>query len=270
MASGCTSLGNTLAQELAWDRWQKCNTIPTVTLKEIRPDGQIWFTYTSPLGLAEAQACLRRAADEQGRAVAVVPPPPLTTSATGTAKEPLPETTALGEAPLWKVGDEWAFRWESPKGSGTGVWTVDREEMIDGVPYYVVKIGQWASFWRKADLAFHMDKHADVVVARYEPAQKRYSWPLATGKTWEQSYRRENWRDRQTSEVTMLCRVDSEETITVPAGTFATYKIVCRNKRTGSLIHETWYAPEVRNWVRERGQFPYGIRARELIAVKLR
>src|SRR5262249_7608705 len=31
-----------------------------------------------------------------------------------------------GSAPVWMIGDRWAFRWESPRGSGTFVWAVNR------------------------------------------------------------------------------------------------------------------------------------------------
>ena len=34
--------------------------------------------------------------------------------------------------PVWKPGYEWGFRWESPQGKGTFVWTVNREEIVDG------------------------------------------------------------------------------------------------------------------------------------------
>ena len=39
--TGCAATQTTLAQELAWDHWKKCDHFPTITLKEIRTDGQI-------------------------------------------------------------------------------------------------------------------------------------------------------------------------------------------------------------------------------------
>lgn len=262
LVAGCASMGNTLAQDLAWERWQKCSDIPTVTLKEISPDGQIWFYYTSPMVMT-AQECLRKAAEEQSRRVAVSPPPP---TATG---QPLASGPAV--APVWKPGYEWAFRWESPRGKGTFVWSVDREEIIEGVEYYVVKSGTTREiYWRKADLAYYMDKVEGVVETRHMPPSNWYAWPLSPGKTWELRYTEDKPVDRTTNELARTCRMEAEESITVPAGTFRTLKIVCRNARTGSITSERWYAPEVKHWIRERTHFSYGIRERELIALKLK
>ena len=42
-----------------------------------------------------------------------------------------------GSAPVWMIGDRWAFRWESPRGSGTFVWAVNRVQTVDGFECYV-------------------------------------------------------------------------------------------------------------------------------------
>src|SRR4030095_13816660 len=62
----------------------------------------------------------------------------------------------------------------------------------------------------------------------------------------------------------------SDETVTVPAGTFDTVKVVCRHAGTGALSLEIWYSLAVKQMVRERSVFAYGVRERELIAYKLR
>lgn len=176
--------------------------------------------------------------------------------------------TAVLKAPVWKRWYEWAYRWESPRGSGTYVWSLDREEIVDGVEFYVISSGrETEAFWRKSDLAFYMDKVGGAVETRMVPPQIRYVWPLAVGKRWEQTYTQEKPRGRWlTVERKTECQVEADETITVPAGTFPTIKIVCRNKGTGAVEVETWYSPHVQNWIRERGRFPDGIRQRELTA----
>ena len=45
------------------------------------------------------------------------------------------------EAPVWRPGYEWEYRWESPRGKGTFVWSVNRTEIVDGTEFYVVKAG---------------------------------------------------------------------------------------------------------------------------------
>jgi hypothetical protein len=75
----------------------------------------------------------------------------------------------VAEAALpWTPGDEWSYRWSSPRGSGTFVWSVDREEVLDGVPFYVVKSGTTReSYYRKGDRALFMSKINGQVESRY-------------------------------------------------------------------------------------------------------
>jgi hypothetical protein len=194
------------------------------------------------------------------------------TGCAAVANPPPKEQSALAISPpgppVWKPGYEWGFRWESPQGKGTFVWTVNREEIVDGMAYYVVTAGrQREMYWQKADLAFYLDKVRGQVERRYIPPQHRYMWPLTPGKTWEDTFIEELPLDHQTIELALRCQVETEETLTVPAGTFRAFKIVCRHP--GAIGSEIWYAPEVKQWIRDREPSAYGIRERELISFKL-
>jgi hypothetical protein len=146
---------------------------------------------------------------------------------------------------------------------------VAREEAVEGVGYYVLRSGaEREVYWRKADVAYLMDKVRGAVEEQARPPVVRYAWPLVVGKTWDQRYTTERPLDRNEWETTQRCEVEREEMTTVPAGTFRTLKVVCRNLRVAmnSIISERWYAPEVKCWVRERLRFSYGIRERELMS----
>ena len=67
---------------------------------------------------------------------------------------------------------------------------------------------------------------------------------------------------RQTAERVDTVTVEAEETVTVPAGTFKTLKIVCRNKKTGLIRHEAWYSPELKQVVKLRENLETGLRVR--------
>ena len=255
-------LSNTLAQDLAFERWQQCSTYPTVTLKEVRTDGQVsvWYDPRQFAEYAAYQQCMRSAAAGQA------------------SKRPAAENAGLGpspmlppaEAPEWRRGHEWAFRWKSEKGTGTFIRSVDRVETIDGTEFYVTRRGAYESYWRRADLAFLMEKRrGGGIETRNTPPQTWYAWPLTVGKTWEQTYRRENQLETGVSEPTMRCAVDRQERVSVPAGVFDTFRIECRNKRTNRVMFRHWYAPAVSQSVKEEGFFSYGKRDRELIAFRL-
>lgn len=271
-ASGCAGTQNTLAQELASQRWDKCKgRFPTIELKEIRPDGSIVFWYAGTTAQSDLQRCLEEARRDQGAPRVTVPGPgTYTVGPPASPSGQTPAATVGVPAPVWKAGDEWAYRYNSDGGAGTYVWEVARIESLDGVDHYVIKAGTREIYYRTADLASSIEKVDGRVVRRDTPSRGHYAWPLTVGKTWEQSYRREQPVDRQTSERSSKWTVDAEEQVTVPAGSFRALKITERNKNTGALIYEMWYAPDVKQWVKIREFLPSGLRERELIAYKLR
>lgn len=188
----------------------------------------------------------------------------------GTSSGPIP-------VPTWTPGDQWTFWWDNPRSSGTFVWSVDREQVVDETPYYVVLSRQTASqparefYYQKADLAWRMEMMNGAVESKAEPAQLRYVWPLTIGGAWEQTVTVTTVREEKTSTETRArsCQVTGEETVTVAGGIYRTVKIVCRDK-TNQVVSEMWYAPEVRHWVKEWSRFSWGVQERELMAVKLK
>jgi len=65
-AAGCAAARNTLAQELAWERWGACNHFSTVTLDRVELDGRLVVTGYQVDG-ARFSACVREAAADQVR-----------------------------------------------------------------------------------------------------------------------------------------------------------------------------------------------------------
>jgi len=267
LLSGCASGGgNTLAQELAWESWYKCNNFSGLLLDRIDSAGEIWVKYGDGFAdIAPWQACLRRAAVEQAqRRTSSTPEAQRRVSATAVSSSGSP-------LPTWKPGDEWAYRWESPQGSGTFVWSMDREETVDGVAYYVVKSGTTLEiYYRKSDFAFYMEKRNGQVETRHTPPTAIFAWPLVSGAKIEVRFTRERPLERQTQEMVLTCETGPVESVTVPAGTFDAMKVACRNSRTNTPNLEWWVSPAIKHSVRERAYFSYGVRERELIGLKLR
>ena len=265
LIAGCAATQNTLAQDLAWERWEKCqHQVGRVTLHSIRPDGQIFLNHWTGGELDIARDCLRKAADEQARRPAAIPPPQV---AAMSPASPAPHAQPITIRP----GSEWAYRWESAQGKGTFVYVLDREEIRDGSAFYVVKSGTRELYVRKTDLALAHETVDGVADLRRTPPVLTLKWPLAVGGQWEQTYTVERPKERTTEELQMTCGIEKEEAVTVPAGTFKTFKSVCRNKRTGVTTFELWYAPEVGAFVRELSLLRNGgTRERELIQYRLR
>jgi hypothetical protein len=67
--SAC-AIGNTPAQNLAYERWAKCNS-PYVQLERVSVDGQIAFMFSNPVSRQEVRRCLV----EAGRGGVPLPEP---------------------------------------------------------------------------------------------------------------------------------------------------------------------------------------------------
>jgi hypothetical protein len=193
-----------------------------------------------------------------------------------TAERPAIVKAALSDSvsvdpPRWTAGDEWTYWWRSPQGSGTFRWVFDREEVVDGVDHYVLKSGtQRDIFYRKSDLAGHLEKVSGQVQTRYVPPEIRLRWPIVVGAEWEQTVTRERSAEPRLETSTRRCRIDSQESLTVTAGTFRVFKTVCRESQSGKVLYQVWYSPEAKTWVRDWRPLADGVMERELISHKTR
>jgi hypothetical protein len=172
-------------------------------------------------------------------------------------------------APVWHVGDEWAFRWESPEGQGEYTWTVNRVERVDGIEHYVVRSGPREIYFRAADLATSLETLSGRVERRNLPPRLGFSWPLSAGAMWRQRYLEEG-DGRSPAERAIDWTVEGEEDVRVDGGSFRTLRIAARFHPTPDLVYEMWYAPAAKQWVRLKEYFPAGVRSRELVGLALR
>ena len=261
--TGCGMARMTLAQELAWDLWKQCDSFPGIQLKEVRQDGQIWVWTTSDL--TAWRECINKAREDQARrGVAAVP---------AAVSEAVQVSAARGSvtAPIWKVGDEWAFRSDTPSGLGTFVWEVDRIESLAGMPHYVIKAGTRRIYYRVDDLALAREEVDGRIVREITPSTWRWvAFPLAVGASWTVKYHEERPVDRQSDEIERTCKVEAEEAIAVPAGTFQTFRVACRNTRNDAWVTTIWYSPQVKQMIREESAVTGGKRVRELMTYRHR
>jgi hypothetical protein len=283
--AGCATFTNTSRQDYTWAMWGNCKQSLVLSsglvINRVEPDGRWWTN--SVMGPAEIEIPkLRECMNAQYKAN-----PYLnwlktrqgsaqqsntgTASATGSpAVVNVALPGALTTVPVWKVGEEWQYAYQGPIDSGSFVWVVNRIETIDGEPHYVLKTGTREIFQRVSDLATTMERVDDVVVNRYTPPRLSFAWPLTVGKVWDQDFRQDLPVDRQINDRRGTWTVTAEETVTIPAGTFRTLRITLRNRNSGAVIYDMWYAPDVKQWVKIREVLTSGIREREMVSFKLK
>lgn len=260
----------TLAQEITWDAFKACEAEgPATNLERVLPDGR-WYILGRENLTKRVNDCMMRYWSE-GPASRLRPPPraqsapPSTASATSTTLEKTAASLDGVMMPLWKKGDERAYRWESPSSKGTQVEVIAREELVGGVKHFVMTAGNREAYYRESDLALTLQKLDGEVERKISPGWVRYKWPLRVGMTWEQTVVNDRPKLRATQETTYACSVGGPEKVIVPAGEFDTLKVECRNAKTGSLLIESWYSPDVMWYVRNRVRATGGFTEWQLI-----
>ena len=173
------------------------------------------------------------------------------------------------DRPEWKVGYEWQYSWKDHSGNGTLTKEIIREEPFAGVPSFVLKRGQSEDFYTKDVLGLLGTMSGGrITVKRTDPFQT-LSWPLEVGKEWSNSYTVERLGEKSSESFEHRVVVTKLEPVEVSAGTFDAFKIEIYNARTGTLLNDYWYAPEVKWFVKSRVYNREGVREEELQSFKV-
>ena len=166
----------------------------------------------------------------------------------------------------------WAYRYDGSSGSGTFAWRVERVENLSGVPHYVVTAGPREIFYRVDDLGFTLEAPGGKISREISPSAWRVvAFPLRVGQSWSMKYVEKRPIEQETESVERRCAAEGRDTVTVPAGTFATIRIVCTNALTNAWVLTLWYAPFVHHMVKDEYPLKTGGRSsRELVSFSLR
>jgi hypothetical protein len=189
--------------------------------------------------------------------------------------------TASGacELPEWENGDTWDYSMTSSYLNVNITQVVDETKTIsvNGTDYKVYSVSSdmtmsimgielttpSTNYYQKSDLAMVKTETSTSLlgmstenVATFSPPKKDCNFPLEVGKIWSEtctaiSYSKLNneMESYDEYETTFDYSVSGMETVTVPAGTFECYKIVCTDEFGDETIG--WYCPKVKNVVKQ-------------------
>ncbi len=168
---------------------------------------------------------------------------------------------SVASPPEWKAGDRWIYEWSSGSESGTKTVEVVETREVNGVRYYVVRLGDVDHYYTEK-LHWAAAVRDSTVEARMVPPHPWFAWPLEVGRRW---LHRGTWEDRgATRPADDTFAVVAAETVEVPAGKFQALKVARESSVQG--VDEYWYVPAVRSyarWVGRRGDVTFEERLRE-------
>lgn len=105
----------------------------------------------------------------------------------------------------------------------------------------------------------------DTALVTWDPPLG-YDWPLSVGKAWTRKFRVTNHATNQVTDVTATMKVENYEEVTVPAGTFKTFKVIYTDSTGAESIN--WWSPDGSGWVKIRSKrlsnHPLGAGTREM------
>jgi hypothetical protein len=182
-----------------------------------------------------------------------------------------PGSGRAAEAPTYRVGDRWVYRaqdgflvpvrWEEAHevvaigAEGVTVRVTQKGPTLD-----VARTEQWSAPGRVKIGALY-----DSETRRFDAPLKRYEFPLAGGKVWNQWVGNANEATGKSGAINRYVRVRGWEQVTTPAGTFDAIAMdVIMHLDDGEFwrwptdcSYAVWYAPAVRATVREAKEAQY-------------
>jgi hypothetical protein len=174
-------------------------------------------------------------------------------------------------APEYRVGDRWTYRATNalPK---PVAWDETHEVVALGPDGIRVKITRSAAgvetareeSWPAPGLV-SVGALYDAETRRFSEPLRRYDFPLAPGKSWSQRIGNFNAVLLRDGEIERAVRVGGSSRVTTPAGTFDALelRVMMRlddrdyTRSATECRYVTWYAPAVRNFVREEREARY-------------
>lgn len=174
------------------------------------------------------------------------------------------------QKPNWTVGDQWVYEEKSPEARRIVVREVVREDAFQGIPSYVVKRDNEESFYTKETLGLIATMEEGKLTLRRDQSVQIFSWPLAVGKEWRNTYAEENLKNKSKDTIDLSMVVSTIEEMTVPAGTFQAARIEAYDPKSGRLLFERWYSPQAKYYIKTRAYVTKeGLREQDLISLKV-
>ena len=175
----------------------------------------------------------------------------------------------IAAKPEWKIGYQWQYCWKASGRNGTLAKEVTKEDVFDAMPIYVLRSGNNEELYSREKYGLIATTSNGKILTKRTTPHDFFSWPVQAPMEWKTSFVAENPQQKSEQKFNFVKSIPRAEEITVPAGTFTTFKIETYTFERGVLVAEQWYAPKVKWLVKSRTYLALGVREEELLTYKI-
>jgi hypothetical protein len=152
--------------------------------------------------------------------------------------------------PEWQVGFRWKYEVKESNNISERIDEIVGTAPTTHGPAFLLRHGSEETVRSTEDMGVLETRKNGLIVSRFDRSGNLFAWPLVQGKQWTASYNVEDFESKKTKAEQRVRIVAGSELVNVPAGTFETVKLEFYLPRSGRLIGEYWYSPEVRWFVK--------------------
>jgi len=174
------------------------------------------------------------------------------------------------ERPVWPpAGSTWIITLKLSGSLGSGM----REATFESLGEIDWDGRRVMSNFMRGGPRFYFDNGRRIVgsardgkpIQTYHPYEALYDWPLWVGKSWPSEFQLKSYERNETLDLKFVFAVEAFEEVTVPAGSFKTFRIRRTSPHDRYVI---WYEPELglevkRDWERY-ATHPFGPGANQM------
>lgn len=212
-------------------------------------DGKLNGSMNGPGNISSRISMTRTAA---GASQSSNQPQTVSTVTTGSSASPaLAPAEFVPPAP----GTVIAYRTSNSRGGSSSYRQTIRHDTYKGRPVIVAASpdDRTKAYFDQANGAWLMTLLDGKPRTSAEPSSMDYEWPLQVGKKWVARYKYDDHTSGQSwSPIEQTWTVEGTETITVPAGTFETFRLRSTPGQNVAQVTIRWFAPSVGLYVKQR------------------
>jgi hypothetical protein len=150
-------------------------------------------------------------------------------------------------------GSEWSYVRKDSGSYGDGMsqvtWKSLPMQNYQGRPHYAYEGPEATLLIEPRSGSYAAQMKGGKLDVSWDPPLNFYHWPVWVGESWSTPYKVTNHASNQTKDMRAWYKVEDQQTVHVPAGSFKTFRILYS---TDTVWGHIWWSPELGITVKSR------------------